>query len=87
VKKEAEEEETSEEEIPEEIKLEVEDPPPKPLVNKHQTLLMIIIKLLLQCPPLNRITLGQHKSDNNNRMIQLTNIFCVLLRYNGTSNI
>jgi len=34
VKKEAEEEETSEEEIPEEIK-------PKPLVNKHQTLLMI----------------------------------------------
>jgi len=41
VKKEAEEEETSEEEIPEEIKAEVEEPPPKPLVNKHQTLLMI----------------------------------------------
>ncbi len=25
---------------------------------------------LLQCPPLNRITSGRHKSDNNNRMIQ-----------------
>ncbi len=25
----------------------------------------------LQCLPLNRITLGRHKSDNNNRMIQL----------------
>ncbi len=34
-----------------------------------------------------RITLGQHKSDNNNRMIQLTDVFCVLLRYNETSNI
>ena len=40
-----------------------------------------------QCPPLNRITLGQHNSDNNNRMIQLTNVFCVLFRYNGTSTI
>jgi len=38
-----------------------------------------------QCPQLNRITLGQRKSDNNNRMIQLTDVFCVLLRYNGTS--
>ena len=36
--------------------------------------------LSVQCPPLNRITLGQHKSDNNNQMIQLTNIFCVLFR-------
>ena len=35
----------------------------------------------VQCPPLNRITLGQHKSDNNNRMIQLTDVFCVLFRY------
>jgi len=25
-----------------------------------------------KCTPLNRITLGQHKSDNNNRMIQFT---------------
>jgi len=41
----------------------------------------------IQCPPLNRITLGQHKSDNNNRMIQLNDVFCVLLRCNGTSNI
>ncbi len=37
--------------------------------------------LLLQCPPLNRITLGQHKSDKNNRMIKLTDVFCVLFRY------
>ncbi len=29
----------------------------------------------IQCPPLNRITLGQRKSENNNRMIQLTNVF------------
>jgi len=29
----------------------------------------------VQCPPLNRITLEQHKSDNNNRMIQLTEVF------------
>ena len=35
----------------------------------------------IQCLPLNRITLGQHKSDNNNRMIQLTEVFCVLVRY------
>jgi len=41
----------------------------------------------VQCPPLNWITLGQHKSDNNNRMIQLTNVFYVMLWYNGTSNI
>ena len=31
-----------------------------------------------QCPPLKRFTLGQHKSDNNSRMIQLTDLFCVL---------
>ena len=36
--------------------------------------------LVIQCPPLNRITLGQHKSDNNNLMTQLTNVFCVLFR-------
>ncbi len=35
----------------------------------------------LKCPPLNRIILGKHKSDNNNRMIQLTDVFCVLHRY------
>ena len=29
----------------------------------------------IQCPPLNRITLGQHKSDNNNQLIQLTDVF------------
>ena len=43
--------------------------------------------LKVQCPPLNRITLGQHKSDSNNRMIQLAYVFCVLFWYNGTSNI
>ena len=41
----------------------------------------------IQCLPLNRITLGQHASDNNKRMFQLTDLFCVLSRYNGTSNI
>jgi len=41
----------------------------------------------IQCSPLNRITLGQHKSDKNNQMIQSINVFCVLLRYNGTGNI
>jgi hypothetical protein len=46
-----------------------------------------IFNIKLQCPPLNRITLGQHRSDNNNRMIQLTDAFCALLRYNWKSNI
>ncbi len=41
----------------------------------------------VQCLPINRITLGQHKSDNNKRMIQLTDVFCVLSRDDGTSNI
>ena len=36
-------------------------------------------------PIYSRITSGQPKRDNNNRMIQLTHVFCVLLRYNGTS--
>ncbi len=44
-------------------------------------------EIMMQCPLLNRITLGQRKSDNNKRMIQLTDVFCVLLQYNGTSNI
>jgi len=35
----------------------------------------------IQCPPLNRITLGQHKSDNNNRIIQLTDGFYALFMY------
>ncbi len=43
-------------------------------------------QLLLQCPPLNRITLGQHKSDNNNQMIQLTDVLRVLLRYKWASS-
>ncbi len=37
--------------------------------------------LIIQCPPLYRITLGQHKSDNNNRMIRLTDGFYVLFMY------
>jgi hypothetical protein len=42
-------------------------------------------KLQIQCQPLNTITLGQQKSDNNNRMIQLTDVFCVLFTYNVAS--
>ncbi len=34
--------------------------------------------LVVQCPPLNRITLGHHKSDNNNRMITLTGCFHIV---------
>ncbi len=30
---------------------------------------------------------AKHKSDNDNQMIQLTDTFCVLFRYNGTSSI
>ncbi len=41
----------------------------------------------VQCSPLNRLTLGHHKSDNNNRMIQLTDVYCVLLRYRWASNL
>jgi hypothetical protein len=37
--------------------------------------------IIIQCPQLNRITLGHHKSNNNNRLIQLTDAFCVLLMY------
>ena len=37
--------------------------------------------MLAFCPLLKRITLGQHKSDNNNRMIQLTDVYCVLFSY------
>ena len=36
--------------------------------------------LFIQCSPLNRITVGQYASDNINRMIQLTDVFCVLFR-------
>jgi hypothetical protein len=43
--------------------------------------------LVVQCPPLNGITLGRHKSDNNNRMIQLTDVFCALFIYNWASHI
>ncbi len=42
---------------------------------------------IIHCPPLNRITLGQHNSDNNNRMIQLTDVFCALFKYYWASNI
>ncbi len=36
----------------------------------------------VQCPPLNGITLGRHKRDYNNRMIQLTDVICALFIYN-----
>jgi hypothetical protein len=38
---------------------------------------------MIQLPPLIRITFGQYKSDTNNRMIQLADMFCVLFIYNG----
>ncbi len=34
-----------------------------------------------------RITLGRHRIDYNNQMIQLTDVFCVLLRYRKASNL
>ena len=40
---------------------------------------LFIYTFLLQCPPLNRITLGKHKSDNNNRIIQLLTSFAYYL--------
>jgi hypothetical protein len=46
-----------------------------------------VIHCLIQCPPLNRITLGRHKSDNNNRMIQLTDVFCALFIYKCAGHI
>jgi hypothetical protein len=36
---------------------------------------------MMQCPPLNRITLDQHKIDKNNRM----NLFCTVWLFNVTS--
>ena len=35
--------------------------------------------ILMQCPPLNIIALGQHKSDNSNRIIQLIHVFVYCL--------
>ena len=42
---------------------------------------------VIQCPQLNRITLGRHKTDNNNRLIQLTDVFCALLIYTWANDI
>jgi len=42
--------------------------------NQHQC----PVGKIIQCPQLNRITLGSHENDNNNRMIQLTDEFFVL---------
>jgi hypothetical protein len=41
---------------------------------------------ILQCPPLKRIFLGKYKCDNNNRMIQWTDVFCVLFISYRASN-
>jgi hypothetical protein len=41
----------------------------------------------IQCPPLNGITLGRHRRDNNDRMIQLTDVFCVVFLYNWASHL
>ncbi len=38
----------------------------------------LLLTSLYLNPPLNWITLSQHASDNNNRMIQLTDVFCAL---------
>jgi hypothetical protein len=54
---------------------------------KKSTPDIVALSLVIQCPPLNRITLGQHKSDNNNQMIQLTDGFMYYLCINGISNI
>ncbi len=47
----------------------------------------LFLTLSLHCPYINMITSGQHKSDNNNRMIQLTDAFCALSIYKCASNI
>jgi hypothetical protein len=48
----------------------------KPCPSKFQ--FRSFIEMKVKCPPFNRITFGRHKSDNNNRMIQLTDVFCAL---------
>ncbi len=55
------------------------------IFSKRSRAVNIKWNIMVQCPPLNRI-IGQHKSDNNNWMIQWTDVFCVLLMYNGISN-
>ena len=47
-------------------------------LNSDLGLSLLLFSLNIQCPSLNRITLGQLKRDNNNRMIQFTDFFCVL---------
>ncbi len=42
--------------------------------------------LIIQWLQLIRITLGEHKSYNDNQMIPLTDVFCVVLRYKWASN-
>ncbi len=59
----------------------MDDSIPKHIISCHE-----LQCNLMQCPPVNRVTLGQHKNDYNNRMIQLTDVFCVLLRYRWASN-
>jgi hypothetical protein len=46
----------------------------------------VLYKNVFSVRRLKKITLGQHKRDKNNRMIQLTDVFCVLLRYKWASN-
>ena len=60
---------------------------PQPHAMENKIRAMCTMHDEVECLPLNRITLGLHKSDNTNRMIQLTDVLCKLLRYNGTSNI
>ena len=50
----------------------------------HEQLAFMMIRVVNTLTTLNKVTLGQHISDNNNRMITLTVGFYVLFRYNGT---
>ncbi len=47
----------------------------------------LFINVKGQCPPLNGINLGLNKSDNNNQMIQLTDVICALFISNWAYNI
>jgi len=50
----------------------------------HGSLLAINVKIVL-CPPLNRITLGQHISDNYNRVGVQHGTSNILLQYSADS--
>ncbi len=57
------------------------------VVTLATVLVVTSIAILIWFLLLNRITLGRHKSDNDNRKIQFTYAFCVLFMFNWASNI